>query len=122
VVSRGRVLVVDDDPMVRRLMDRILAGAGFCDVRDAASAQEALDAVTSDPPDQLIMDLHMPGGGLRLLARLAAASRPAILVVTGDTDPAVRDAALAAGASDFLLKPFDGDDLVERVRALLPGE
>jgi DNA-binding response OmpR family regulator len=119
-MSAQRILVVDDDESIRRLVDRIFHEAGFQDVHGASTAVEARELVADRCPDLVVLDLHMPGGGLRLLDELRALSarrRPAILVLTGD--PEARRGALARGAHDFLAKPFEAGELVSRGRDLL---
>lgn len=119
-MSAQRILVVDDDESIRRLVDRIFHEAGFQDVHGASTAGQARELVADRCPDLVVLDLHMPGGGLRLLDELRALSArrgPAILVLTGD--PEARRGALARGAHDFLAKPFEAGELVSRGRDLL---
>ncbi|MFN8028143.1 MAG: EAL domain-containing response regulator [Acidimicrobiia bacterium] len=117
-----RVLVVDDDEMIRRLFVRALTAAGL-DVREATNGEEGLAAVHVHEPDVVLLDSRMPRmDGLEVLARLRAdpATRGiAVVMVTGSGDLDDRVAGLEAGADDYVTKPLHVDELVARVRAQL---
>src|SRR5690606_639622 len=118
------VLVVDDDAAVRRLLRRVLCGRGF-DVIEAANGAAALAAVSEQPVDVVLLDSVLPDRvGLDVLDTLrsdpATATLPVILL-TGRAPPAERVQGLEAGASDYLVKPVDLNELVARVRAQLRG-
>jgi DNA-binding NtrC family response regulator len=118
-VSRHRkphILVVDDEPNVRRVLGTLLEQAGFAATR-AASGEQALDLVRSLDPDLVITDLKMPGmDGFELLRRLQG-SFPEIPVVMLTAHGTVANAveAMKRGAHDFLTKPFDKQDVVDLV-------
>jgi len=119
-----RVLVADDHPVVREGVRRILQGAAEVEVvGEAASADEALDAVRKLKPDVLILDIGMPGPSyLEVLAALPGASagtRALILSAQPEEEYAVR--ALKAGATGYLTKGYAPPDLVEAVRRIAAG-
>jgi two-component system response regulator MprA len=114
------VLVVDDDPPIRRMLARTFAAEGYR-VEAAADGGAALAAVERSVPDLLVLDVAMPGiDGLAVCRRLrqAGLSLPILLLTARD---AVLDrvAGLDAGADDYLVKPFASEELVARARALL---
>ncbi|MGZ5038175.1 MAG: response regulator transcription factor [Usitatibacter sp.] len=116
-VRAPAVCVVDDDPSVRRAMERLLRAAGF-EVRTYAGAEEYLDAHDPAVPGCLVLDLTMPGvSGLQLQqALLARGEVPAIVFVSGHADAGASAEALRAGAVDFLTKPVDAAHLLAAVR------
>jgi FixJ family two-component response regulator len=101
------VAVIDDDASVRRALGRLLRSAGLT-VETFATAEAFLRA-GARPPACLVLDVRLPGlSGLELQARLAAEGRRIpIVFITGHEDDQARHQALAAGALDFLAKPFD---------------
>ncbi|NYI58092.1 response regulator transcription factor [Cellulomonas soli] len=114
------VLVVDDDPGLRELLDSGLAFAGY-DVRTAASATEAFDRLRERRPDVVVLDVVLPGtDGLDVLRLLRSTgdATPVLLLTARDAVPD-RVAGLTAGADDYLTKPFDLTELVARLEALL---
>ena len=114
------VLVVDDEPAVRDALDRALRAEGYR-VSTAADGRAALDAVESDRPDLVVMDVLMPVmDGLEACRAIrAAGDRTPILVLTARDSVADRVEGLDAGADDYLVKPFALDELLARIRALL---
>lgn len=123
--ERVRVLIVDDDPMVRTGLGLILGGdPGIEVVAEAADGEEALGAVARHTPDVVLMDIRMPRrDGLSATAELLRRpSPPAVLVLTTfDADDLVLK-ALRAGAAGFLLKDTPPAKLVEAVRAVASGD
>jgi two-component system response regulator MprA len=114
-----RVLVVDDDPPLRRMLARTLAAEGFA-VSVAADGAAALVAVESDAPDLIVLDVAMPGlDGLSVCRRLRAKglATPVLMLTARDAVPD-RVEGLEAGADDYLVKPFAAEELVARLRAL----
>ena len=111
--ARGLVLVVDDDPCVRPLLERLLLGEGFR-VSTAANGEEALLAVAEDPPDVVVTDLAMPVmDGLTLLKRLRELDPDLpVIMATGDGELQSAVSAMRAGAEDYLTKPVDAEKLV----------
>lgn len=126
------VLVVDDDFMVARLHARFVELTdGFEVVGVAANGQEALRLAAELDPDLVLLDVHLPDlGGLEVLARLREeGSRAGVVMVTAERDADTVRAALAGGAMQYVVKPFEQQDLVERLhrvrgalRALGDGE
>ncbi len=119
-MERQRILVVDDEPAVRRSLERALALEGY-DIRTAADGDEALVAIGEDVPDAVVLDVLMPGvDGLEVCRRLRAESNPVpILMLTARDTVGDRVAGLDAGADDYLVKPFALEELLARLRALL---
>src|SRR5256884_2114144 len=115
-----RVLVVDDDRAVRDALRRALALAGY-EVRAAEGGAEAIEAVVQEVPDAVVLDIGMPDiDGLEVCRRLRLlGNRVPILMLTARDAVSDRVAGLDAGADDYLVKPFDVDELKARVRALL---
>jgi two-component system response regulator MprA len=122
------VLVVEDDGPIRRMLERTLAAEGYR-VSSAVDGGAALAAVESSVPDLILLDVGLPGlDGLTVCRRLRAKGLALpILLLTARDAVADRVAGLDAGADDYLVKPFAGEELLARVRALLrrgsvPGE
>ena len=123
-LESGRIFIVDDQEPNVRLLELVLARAGFGNVRSFRGGQEMLDALATDEPDLILLDLHMPGlDGFAVLQALATWIADddylPILVLTADAERRARATALAGGARDFLVKPFDAEEVVLRVRNLL---
>src|SRR3954465_9914295 len=121
-MSEAALLLVDDDAPIRRMLERTLAAEGY-DVVAAADGGAALAAVERNVPDAIVLDVTMPGmDGLAVTRRLRAKGlRVPILLLTARDAVHERVAGLDAGADDYLVKPFDPDELTARVRALLRG-
>lgn len=124
LLTRGRILVVDDERSNRVALRRTLETLGFNEVTVVASGEEALTAVAEVSPDLLVLDLHMPGmDGFAVMEAIRphveADGYLPILVVTGDKQWELRQRALRMGAKDFLNKPFDVSELGARVLNLL---
>lgn len=122
-MSAGRILVVDDEPQIRRIMRTALTGAGY-EVDDAKSGEEALEKVRGFHPDLVLLDMNMPGMGGLAACRDLRANRGvnlgiAIIMLTVRNAEAEKVAALDAGADDFVTKPFSTPELLARIRAAL---
>jgi two-component system, OmpR family, response regulator MprA len=115
----GRVLVADDDPPLRRMLDRVLGAEGF-EVTLAPDGGAALAMVERSAPDVIVLDVAMPGvDGVAVCRRLRARGvRTPVLMLTARDAVPDRVAGLEAGADDYLVKPFAVDELVARLRAL----
>lgn len=113
-----RILVVDDDKRIRRLLELALGSIGW-DVSSVASGFEGLEAVRSSSPDLVLLDLNLPDvGGLDLLERLRRwSSVPVIVLSVRDSERDIVD-LLNAGADDYVTKPFHTDELVARIEAV----
>ena len=113
------ILVVDDDPDLRKLITGFLAGHGYR-VASAENAVEMRRRIDSEHPDLIILDVMMPGeDGLSAVRKLAAEGGPAVIMLSAlgsDTD---RIIGLEVGADDYLAKPCNPRELLARVRAVL---
>lgn len=117
--ARPFILVVDDDPEIRRLVIEFLSKEGM-EVDSAADAAGLDAAIARRPPDLIVLDLMMPGeDGLSICRRLRAARGPAILMLTAKSDEIDRVVGLEMGADDYLVKPFGPRELLARIRAIL---
>jgi putative two-component system response regulator len=120
--DNARVLVVDDDPGVCRLLSRILVDAGYL-VHVAVDAETALAGVAAHHPDVILLDVVFPGADgftlCRQLKRDSATRLTPIILVTGLTDRESRIKGHQAGADDFLTKPIDSPELLARVASLV---
>jgi two-component system KDP operon response regulator KdpE len=117
--EKQRILVVDDEPQITRVLRRGLSSHGY-DVRVAADALAALQAFGDWPPDLVVTDLSMPGAdGLQLCRDLRAVSQTPIIVLSVRGEERTKVQALDAGADDYVTKPFGMDELLARVRAAL---
>ncbi len=115
-----RLLVVDDDPGLRRMLERTLAAEGFA-VETAPDGGAALARIERSMPDLVVLDVAMPGlDGLAVCRRLRERGVAApVLMLTARDAVADRVAGLAAGADDYLVKPFAPEELTARIRALI---
>lgn len=117
-----RVVIADDDEDIRELVAFKLSNAGY-EVRAARDGVEALEAIMSFEPALAILDVMMPGlSGLDVLRRLRDGEGPAdcrALLLTARARDAEVDAGFAAGADDYVIKPFRPRELLRRVDALL---
>jgi two-component system KDP operon response regulator KdpE len=115
----SRILVIDDELSIRRLLRILLEGAGH-EVLLAEDASHGLHELALQKPDLLILDLGLPDlDGLEALKRLREWTSLPVLVLSARPDPADKVRALDLGADDYLTKPFDATELLARMRALL---
>jgi two-component system, OmpR family, KDP operon response regulator KdpE len=113
------LLVIDDEVQIRRLLRLTLESAGHA-VREVETGRLGLDEVARRAPDAVVLDLGLPDlSGLEVLRRLREWSRVPVLVLTVLAAEADKVAALDAGADDYLTKPFSGEELLARLRAIL---
>ena len=118
-MSAGRILVVDDEPQIRRIMRTTLTGAGY-EVDDAKTGEEALEKLRDYHPDLVLLDMNMPGmGGLAACREIRAGTGVGIIMLTVRNTEADKVQALDAGADDFVNKPFSTPELLARIRAAL---
>jgi two-component system KDP operon response regulator KdpE len=118
-LSAGRILVIDDEPQIRRIMRTTLITAGY-EVDDAKTAEEGLAKVREFRPDLILLDINMPGmGGVAACRELRADQNVAIIMLTVHNTEAAKVEALDAGADDFVTKPFSTPELLARIRAAL---
>jgi two-component system KDP operon response regulator KdpE len=118
-MSAGRILVVDDEPQIRRVMKMTLGGQGY-EIVEARSGEEALEKFRQELPDLVLLDLNMPGmGGLETCRQLRGSSETPIIVLTVRNSEEEKVQALDAGADDYVTKPFGMPELLARIRAAL---
>lgn len=111
------VLVVDDHPKVLRFIEIDLKLCGF-EVITATSGNEALELVNSTKPDIVLLDIIMPGmDGFEVLRKLRDFTQ--LPVIAFSASPGNYDEAMRLGANDFVAKPFQPDEMVKRIKALL---
>lgn len=117
VVERSRVLVVDDEPQITRVLKTVLTSQGY-QVRTAAEGESALSNFREWLPELVITDLYMPHmDGLELCRRIRAISGVPIIVLSVKGEERTKVEALDSGADDYVTKPFGIDELLARVRA-----
>ncbi len=118
-MSNAKILVVDDDPQIRRVMRMTLVAQGYA-VQDARSGEDALALLRGEAFDLILLDINMPGmGGLETCRLIRAASQIPILVLTVRNAEKDKVEALDAGADDYVTKPFGTPELMARLRAAL---
>jgi two-component system KDP operon response regulator KdpE len=118
-VNGPRVLVVDDEPQILRAVQMKLRGAGYA-VDTAATAKEALMKAGMRPPEAIILDLLLPDGrGTDLCREFRRWNAAPILILSAVGEEKEKIEALDAGADDYVTKPFSGDELLARLRAVL---
>jgi two-component system KDP operon response regulator KdpE len=117
--DKQRILVVDDEPQITRVLRRSLTSHGY-DVRVAADGLAALQTFGDWPPDLVVTDLSMPQtDGLQLCRNLRAVSQVPVIVLSVRGEEKTKVQALDAGADDYVTKPFGMDELLARIRAAL---
>lgn len=118
-MTPATILIVDDEPQIRRVMRTTLTAAGYA-VLEARSGEEALQKIRDARADLVVLDVNMPGlGGLEACREIRRASdAPIIMLTVRDTE---RDKVMAldAGADDYVVKPFGVQELLARIRAAL---
>ena len=118
-MATGRILVVDDDPQLRRLMRTTLVAQGF-EVNEARSSHETLERTRGGKYDLVILDVNMPGvDGIETCREVRASSDVPIIMLTVRTSEKDKTEAFEAGADDYVTKPFSMPELLARVRASL---
>src|SRR5262245_29371504 len=120
--ASGRILIVDDDEQIRRLLTQLLKPLGYT-VETSSSAEEALERLWEVLPDLVLLDVQLPGkSGHGVLEEVRAAARTRLLPVvmlTGASTSEEKLKAIRAGVTDFMSKPFSMEELQVRVRSLL---
>ena len=115
-----RILAVDDDPDLQKMLDSIFRRAGYLHIRTASSGPEALRMLKEEPSDFIILDVRMPGmDGFAVLREIRRTSRIPVLMLTARAEAEDRIAGLESGADDYLAKPFLPRELLLRVQAIL---
>lgn len=120
MAARARVLVVDDDPWICRLLTRFLSGEGF-EVETVTSGRSMWQKLENWPCDLVILDLRLPSGedGLNLAKSIRQQSEIAIIMLTGRSDCVDKIVGLEIGADDYMTKPFEPRELLARIRSVL---
>jgi two-component system, OmpR family, KDP operon response regulator KdpE len=117
--TRQRILVVDDEPQIRQVLNAYLSGRGF-DVREANDGDRALETFGAWQPDLVVTDLSMPRmGGISLCKEIRKCSAVPIIVLSVREEESTKVEALECGADDYVTKPFGTDELWARIRAAL---
>jgi len=118
-LSAGKILVIDDEPQIRRVMRVILSGENY-EVMEARSGEAALLRFREFLPDLVLLDLNMPGmTGLETCRAIRENSDVPIIVLTVRHEEEEKVEALDAGADDYVTKPFGKQELLARIRAAL---
>jgi two-component system, OmpR family, KDP operon response regulator KdpE len=118
-LDAGRILIVDDELPIRRLLRNTLKVQGYT-VLEAGSIKDTLKCVATEKFDVMILDLGLPDGdGLRIIEQLKPALPQPIIVLSSRGDDGGKVAALDAGADDYVTKPFSVEELMARIRAAL---
>ena len=119
LTSSATILVVDDEPQIRRVLRSTLAAHGYV-IMDAKTGEDAVDIVRKDKPDLVLLDVNMPGiGGIEACREIRRSSKAAIIMLTVRNAERDKVAALDAGADDYVVKPFGIEELLARIRASL---
>lgn len=119
VIENSTILLVDDEPQIRRVLRTSLQGQGGR-VLEAQSGEEALECLRTNSVDLILLDMNMPGlGGLETCRAIRNAWHMPIIIVSVRETEKDKVAALDAGADDYVTKPFSFDELMARVRASL---
>ncbi|AYC32494.1 response regulator [Pseudomonas cavernae] len=114
-----RVLIVDDDPLIRELLQAYLAREGY-EVQCAATAEQAEACLAASPVDLVMLDIRLPGkDGLTLTRELRVRSEVGIILITGRNDEVDRIVGLECGADDYVIKPLNPRELVSRAKNLV---
>lgn len=115
----ARVLVIDDEPQIRRFLDISLRAQGY-EVAQAASGREGLEALAAHGADLVVLDIGLPDiDGHEVLRELRQWSQVPVIMLTVRAGESEKVAALDAGANDYVTKPFGTQELMARIRALL---
>lgn len=118
-MSSGRILVIDDDPQIRRVMRSTLTSHGY-QVSDARSGEEGLEELRKSSYDLVLLDMNMPGmGGIEACRLIRSGSEIAIIMLTVSNTERDKVEALDAGADDYITKPFSMPELLARIRATM---
>ena len=118
-MSDGRILIVDDEPQIRRVLRASLSSHGY-EIDEAKSGEDALQAIRDQRFDLVLLDMNMPGmGGLEACKEIRRSSELAVIMLTVRDTEQDKVAALDAGADDYVTKPFGMPELLARIRAAL---
>lgn len=114
-----RILVIDDDQYLLQSLVRLLGSEGFT-VFSAPNTALGYELLVGESPDLMVLDLHLPGeDGVTFCRRIRPAHRLPIVMLTSKSEVVDRIVGLEVGADDYIAKPFDGKELVARIRSIL---
>ena len=118
-MTAANILVVDDEPQIRRVLRSTLTTRGYV-ITDAKTGEEALEWIRREPPDLILLDVNMPGmGGIEACRQIRRVSTAPIIMLTVRNAERDKVLALDAGADDYVVKPFGIEELLARIRASL---
>ncbi len=118
-MSAGKILVVDDDPQIRRVMKATLVGHHY-EVIEARTGEDSLAILTPEMPSLVLLDMNMPGmDGLETCRAIRGVSAVPVIILSVRNSEKDKVAALDAGADDYVTKPFGIEELLARIRAAL---
>lgn len=118
-MNAANILVVDDEPQIRRVMRTTLTSHGYV-ITEAKTGEEALESIRKQRPDLVLMDVNMPGmGGIEACREIRRVSDAPIIMLTVRNADRDKVSALDAGADDYVVKPFSLEELLARIRAAL---
>jgi len=125
-VNAASILVVDDEPQIRRVLRSTLSTRGYV-ITEAKTGEDALESMRKERPDLILLDMNMPGmGGIEACRQIRRTSDAPIIMLTVRNAERDKVAALDAGADDYVVKPFGIEELLARIRAALrrysPGD
>jgi two-component system KDP operon response regulator KdpE len=119
MIPCGTILVVDDEPQIRRVLSTMLTSQGY-PVIEARSGEEALEKIRGERIDLILLDVNMPGmSGLETCAQVRRTGDVPIIMLTVRNSERDKVQALDAGADDYVVKPFGAEELMARIRAAL---
>jgi two-component system, OmpR family, KDP operon response regulator KdpE len=119
VSGPATILVVDDEPQIRRVMRTTLSTHGYV-ITEATNGEDAIESVRKNRPDLVLLDVNMPGiGGIEACREIRRGSDAPIIMLTVRNAERDKVAALDAGADDYVVKPFGIEELLARIRAAL---
>ncbi len=118
-MSSGKILVIDDEPQIRRVMRMTLSAAGY-EVTDARTSEEGLQRVRTELPDLVLLDMNLPDmSGLDCCRSIREGCSIPIVILSVRSSDRDKVDALNAGADDYVTKPFSMEELLARIRAVL---
>lgn len=118
-MSTPTILVVDDEPQIRRVLRSSLTARGYV-ITEAKTGEEAVESLRNGRPDLILLDVNMPGmGGIETCREIRRGSDAPIIMLTVRNAEGDKVAALDAGADDYVMKPFGIEELLARIRAAL---
>jgi two-component system KDP operon response regulator KdpE len=125
-MNGANILVVDDEPQIRRVLRSTLSSQGYV-ITDAKTGEEAVESMRKNKPDLVLLDVNMPGiGGIEACREIRRSSEAPIIMLTVRNAEKDKVLALDAGADDYVVKPFGIEELLARIRAALrryaPGD